>query len=272
MAINLFKQPEKFSDTSNLRSPATPAERAREAMDRRVGNVVVQSYNWRRIALGLLVACIVLSIGFTVQSLKSRVIPYVVTVDKNTGEVEKAGAFVSQDYTPQEAETRYFIGQFIQNARNIQLDPVQQEKMQRKAYAYLTQAAGQKYTAIQKNEHFAERYANYTVQTKINSIEKIPDTDSYHVSWTEEEFQIATGKQEVKNYQAVFSVTIIPPQDDKTLLINPLGLYISDLNFSAEIGSKGTTRQQQPQPQPQQQQQPQNTAPAAETQTAQGLQ
>ena len=258
MAINLFKQPEKFSDTSNLRSPATPAERAREAMDRRIGDVVVQSYNWRRIALGLLVACIVLSIGFTVQSLKSRVVPYVVTVDKSTGEVEKAGAFVSQDYPPQEAETRYFIGQFIQNARNIQLDPVQQEKMQKKAFAFLTQAAGQKYAAIQQNEHFAERYANYTVQTKISSIEKIPDTDSYHVSWTEEEFQIATGKQETKNYQAVFSVTVIPPKDDKTLLINPLGLYISDLNFSAEIGSKAAKNQQQSQ----------SAAPAAEPQTA----
>ena len=113
-------------------------------------------------------------------------------------------------------------------------------------------------SAIQQNEHFAERYANYTVQTKISSIEKIPDTDSYHVSWTEEEFQIATGKQEIKNYQAVFSVTVIPPKDDKTLLINPLGLYISDLNFSAEIGSKAAKNQQQSQ----------SAAPAAEPQTA----
>lgn len=150
MALNIFKQPERFSDTSDTQSPATPADRARAVMDKRIGSVVVQSYNWRRISLGLLVACIVLSIGLTVQSLKSRVVPYVVTVDKSTGEVEKAGAFISQDYTPQEAEIRYFLSQFIQNARSIQLDPVQQEKMQKKAYAYLTQAAG-------RNMHLCRR-------------------------------------------------------------------------------------------------------------------
>ncbi len=237
MALKIFHQPERFSDTSDPQSPATPADRARAVMDKRIGSVVVQSYNWRRISLGLLVVCIALSIGLTVQSLKSRVIPYVVTVDKSTGEVEKAGAFVSQDYTPQEAEVRYFLAQFIQNARSIQLDPVQQEKMQKKAYAYLTQAAGQKYAAMQKNEHFSDRYATYTEQVKIVSIEKIPETDSYHAVWTEEEFEISTGHQESKKYQAVFSITTIPPEDDATLLINPLGIYISDLNFSTELGT-----------------------------------
>ena len=231
MALKSFRQPEKFSDTGRTLSPA---EQARATIDARIGSVVVQNYNWRRIAIGLLVACIALSIGLTVQSI----IPYVVTVDKATGEVEKAGAFVSQDYTPQEAEVRYFIGQFIQNARSIQLDPVQQEKMQGKAYAYLTQAAAQKYAAIQRNEGFKEKYATYTVQTKITGIKKIPDTESYHATWTEEEFNIASGKQDTKKYECVFAVTTIPPKDEQTMLINPLGLYISDLNFSAEIGTK----------------------------------
>ncbi len=237
MALNLFKQPEKFSDTTSMKNPATPAERARAVMDKRIGSVAVQCYNWRRIALGLLVACVVLSIGLTVQSLKSQVIPYVVTVDKSTGEIEKAGAFVSQDYTPQEAEVRYFIGQFIQNARNIQLDPIQQEQLQKKAYAYLTQAAGQKYAAIQQNEHFSERYAKSTVQVKIAGIKKIPDTESYHATWTEEEFDIGSGHQTLKNYECVFAVTTIPPKDDATMFVNPLGLYISDLNFSEQIGT-----------------------------------
>ena len=195
MALKIFHQPERFSDTSDPQSPATPADRARAVMDKRIGSVVVQSYNWRRISLGLLVVCIALSIGLTVQSLKSRVIPYVVTVDKSTGEVEKAGAFVSQDYTPQEAEVRYVLPQVIQNARSNHR---------------------QKYAAMQKNEHFSDRYATYTEQVKIVSIEKIPETDSYHAVWTEEEFEISTGHQESKKYQAVFSITTLPPEDEAT--------------------------------------------------------
>ena len=36
----------------------------------------------------------------------------------------------------------------------------------------------------------------------------------------------------------MFSITTIRPKDHATLLANPLGLYISDLNFSTEIGTK----------------------------------
>ena len=224
-----------------MKSPATPAERARAEYDRRVGSVVVQNYNWRRIALGLLLVCIVLSVGLTVQSLTSRIVPYVVTVDKSTGEVQQAGTVIAQNYTPQEAEIRYFLAQFIQNARNIQLDPVQQERLQNQAIAYLTQSAAQKYRTIQHNEHFQERYAKVTAQTKITSIEKIPDTDSYHAAWVEEEFDIATGAQRLHSYQGVFTVTMIEQKDEARLLVNPLGLYISDLNFSEEINKKSPT-------------------------------
>ena len=239
--FTFFKQPEKYSETSSMKSPATPAERARAEYDRRVGSVVVQNYNWRRIALGLLLVCIVLSVGLTVQSLTSRIVPYVVTVDKSTGEVQQAGAVIAQNYTPQEAEIRYFLAQFIQNARNIQLDPVQQERLQNQAIAYLTQSAAQKYRTIQHNEHFQERYAKVTAQTKITSIEKIPDTDSYHAAWVEEEFDIATGAQRLHSYQGVFTVTMIEQKDEARLLVNPLGLYISDLNFSEEINKKSPT-------------------------------
>lgn len=239
--LGFFKQPEKYSDTSVMKSPATPADRARAAYDERIGSVVVQSYNWRRISLGLLVVCIVLGIGLTVQSLTSRIVPYVVTVDKTTGEVQQAGAVIAQNYTPQEAEIRYFLAQFIQNSRNIQLDTVQQDRLQNQAVAFLTQSAAQKYYTIQRNEHFRERYAKVTAQTKINSIEKIPDTDSYHVTWIEEEFDIATGAQRLRNYQGVFTVTMIEQKDEARLLVNPLGLYISDLNFSEEMNKKSQT-------------------------------
>ena len=239
--LRLFKQPEKYSDTSVVKSPATPAERARAAYDERIGSVVVQNYNWRRIAIGLLVVCFMLGGGLTTLALTSRVVPYVVTVDKTTGEVQQAGALIAQNYTPQEAEIRYFLAQFIQNARNIQLDPVQQERMQNQALAFLTQSAAQKYHTIQRNEHFRERYAKVTAQTKINSIEKIPDTDSYHVTWLEEEFDIATGAQRQRSYQGVFTITVIEQRDEARLLVNPLGLYISDLNFSEEMNKKSQT-------------------------------
>lgn len=232
----MFQRPERFSPES-ARSPATPAERARAVMDTRLGSVVVQNYNWRRIALGMLAANILLAAGIVYQSSKSQIIPYVVTVDKATGIVEKAGAVINNDYTPQEAEIKYFLSTFIQNARNIQLDAVQQTKTQNKALAYLTRQAAQKYLSMQESEHFTSRYAHTTVQTRIKSIQKIPDTESYHASWTEEEFTIQNGEQKTVAYEGVFTIIMLPVKDDETLLVNPLGMYISDLNFSRETAS-----------------------------------
>lgn len=229
--MDIFTRVENFNPTST-KNPTTPADRARATWDKRVGEVVVQNHNWRRIAVGLLIANVCLAGGLTVQSLKSQIIPYVVTVDKTTGEVEKAGAFIENDYTPQAAETKYFISQFIQNARNIQLDPVQQQRSQEKAIAFLTKTAAQKFLSIQQNEGFTKRYAYVTIQSKIKSIQKIPDTESYHASWTEDEFTIDTGKINKVDYEGVFTITMLPVKDDETLLVNPLGIYISDLNFS----------------------------------------
>lgn len=229
--MEIDERPENFNPL-NGRNPVTPTERAKAKWDKRVGEVVVQNHSWRLMAIFLVVANVCLSGGLVVQSLKTQVIPYVVTVDKTTGEVEKAGAFIQNNYTPQIAEIKYFISNFISNARNIQLDPVQQQKTQEKAVAFLTKTAAQKFFAMQKSEGFMKKYSNVTILTKIKSIQKIPDTESYHVSWSEEEFSIQTGKAVQYGYEGVFSVVMLPVKDDKTLLVNPLGLYISDFNFT----------------------------------------
>lgn len=229
--MEIDQRPENFNPL-NSKNPATPPDRVRAKWDRRVGDVVVQNHNWRKAAIALVVANVCLCGGLVVQSLKTQVIPYVVTVDKSSGEVEKAGAFVQNNYTPQIAEIKYFISNFISNARNIQLDPVQQQKTQEKAVAFLTKTAAQKFYAMQKSEGFVKKYSQMTILTKIKSIQKIPDTESYHVSWSEEEFSIQTGKSVQYDYDGVFSVVMLPVKDDKTLLSNPLGLYISDFNFT----------------------------------------
>ena len=100
----MFRRPEKYNQSGGS-NPATPTEKAAAVWDRRVGSAVTQAYNWRRATILMGVACLVLAGGLVVQSLKTQVIPYVVTVDKSTGEVEKAGAFTGADYTPGEAET-----------------------------------------------------------------------------------------------------------------------------------------------------------------------
>lgn len=227
---SIFSRPETYSEPSNL----SPAEQARKKYDERVGSAVVQAYNWRRISLGLLLTCIVLSIGLIIQSTKSTVIPYVVTVDKNTGEVTNAGTLIANEYTPQQAEIKYFLREFIRNTREVPLDPVIYKNNWAKAYGYMTEAAGIKMNAQVSNDKISDKFGKETVQVTITALNQIEGSNSYTVNWIEETFNTASGEKINRPMTGVFTVTTIPSENEDTLNINPLGLYISDFNLSEE--------------------------------------
>lgn len=241
MAISLFNQKEKFNRPNNS-NPATPAEMAEAVWDRRVGAVTVQAYNWRRIAIGLIVVVIVLSVGLVMQSLKSQVIPYVVTVDKSTGNVEKAGAFINSDYTPQEAEIKYFLAEFIKNARSVGYDPVIWDNQQRLVKSYLTQTAAMAYDA--RFRDLNKRVGKQTVSIKNLSVQKVPESDStYLVRWVEEVVDINSSHYEDIPMSGTFSYTMLPVKEEN-IMTNPLGMYITGFDFAKDAAAINTSGQQ----------------------------
>ena len=62
--------------------PETPYQRAGQVWDERIGSARAQARNWRLMAIGGLLLSSALSGGLLWQSMQSRVIPYVVEVDK----------------------------------------------------------------------------------------------------------------------------------------------------------------------------------------------
>src|SRR3546814_12043602 len=62
--------------------PDTPYQRAGQLWDERIGSARVQAKNWRLMAFGGLGLTIGLSSALVWQSMQSRVVPYVVEVDK----------------------------------------------------------------------------------------------------------------------------------------------------------------------------------------------
>lgn len=240
--MKLFGQREKFNQPTNP-NPASPAERAAAVWDRRIGSAVVQAYNWRRISLGLIVTCIVLAGGLVWQSMKTTVVPYVVTVNETTGEIKKAGAFVEADYTPQEPEIKYFIAEFVKNARSIGYDPVVYANQQTKAMAYMTQNAAQKY----KNKYSDQqsKVGKTTIAVKDLSVQKVPESEStFLVRWTEEEVDIRSASFRDIPMSGTFSYTMLPVEEDN-ILNNPLGIYITGFDFIQDVSNVNNNNQQQ---------------------------
>src|SRR3546814_4692725 len=82
--------------------PDTPYQRAGQLWDERIGSARVQAKNWRLMAFGGLGLTIGLSSALVWQSMQSRVVPYVVEVDK-LGQAQ-AVTPADADYRPRSAE------------------------------------------------------------------------------------------------------------------------------------------------------------------------
>ncbi len=58
--------------------------------------------------------------------------------------------------------------------------------------------------------------------------------DRYQVRWTETTY--AAGRlQERADYTGLFGVTVEPPTDKRAILTNPLGLFVTDINWGRDF-------------------------------------
>ena len=196
--------------------------------------------NLRLTIILLCVVCVVLAGGLVAQSLKASVVPYIVEVDTQNGHVRNAGVLREEGYTPQEAETRYFLNQFLLHIREIPLDPVVYRTNLTNAYAFLTRDAAAKMSAELKNEKLSEKFGTKTVQVQIISCLPMEGSSSWQIRWNEEEFTIGSGQKVVTPMSGIFMVTNITPKEEQVLDVNPLGIYVSDFNWTrdATAGNK----------------------------------
>ena len=100
----------------------TPYQRAGQLWDERIGSARVQARNWRLMAFGTLALSSAMASGLIWQSLQSRVVPYVVVVDR-LGEA-RAVSQAEADYQPNDPQIAYQLARFIENVRGVSLDPV----------------------------------------------------------------------------------------------------------------------------------------------------
>ena len=117
--------------------PETPYQRAGQLWDERIGSARVQARNWRLMAFGGLFLTAGLSGALVWQSMQSRVVPYVVEVDR-LGEA-RAVAPADADYRPTDPQIAWHLARFIANVRAISLDPVLMRENWLSAYDFATE-------------------------------------------------------------------------------------------------------------------------------------
>ncbi|HKQ10253.1 MAG TPA: conjugal transfer protein TrbF [Rhizomicrobium sp.] len=225
----MFRRPlQRYGATPE---PATPYQRAAQIWDDRIGSSRVQAKNWRLMALGGLGLAFVLSGALAWQSAQSRIVPYVVQVDK-FGAVQAIGPAV-QNYVPTDAEIAWYLGRFITDVRSLSLDPVVVRRNWLEAYDYATDRGATFLNEFARANDPFKAIGERTVSVQVSSVVRMSDK-SFQVKWNEQTFeQGALAKTE--RWTAILSVVTKTPTTAEVLKKNPLGLYVNAVNWSREL-------------------------------------
>lgn len=225
-----------------MRRSENPYLAAREEFISTFGDLARGKRNWQLVAFALLGLLGLVLAGYLRLSLASRITPYVVEVDR----LGQAVAFGPAE--PLRAtDVRLYVftlALVIHDLRTVSADADTERDMLRAAYAYATGSARTTLDTYFADPAHDPRVLGRTVSrdVQITSVLRVPGAGrTWKVAWRETERPRVAGPLRVASWEAYLSLELHPPSTAEALLRNPLGLYVTDLNWS-EIVATGETR------------------------------
>ena len=214
--------------------PDNPYLAARQEWTERYGSYVKAARSWRIVGVtGMLLAVISTSYALY-QSTQVKLVPYIV-------EVDKLGSAVSAGF-PQQIEyadprvVRATLGDFVTNFRSVTPDAVVQKGYIDRTYAMLrtSDPATEKVNGWFRANSPFEKARTGTVAIEVNNIVPLSN-QSYQIDWTEFERDRKGNETATRRFRGIATVTLTPPQDEASIRLNPIGLYIRDLDWTAQL-------------------------------------
>ena len=212
--------------------PVTPYQRAAQAWDDRIGSARVQAKNWRLMAFGSLFLSGGLAAALVWTSATGRIVPWVVQVDK----LGAAQAIAPADatYQPPAPQIAYHLARFVEAVRGIPADPIILRQNWLRAYDYTTTSGAAALNDYARtNDPFA-KLGHEQVSVDVSSVIRA-SPDSFRVAWVERRY-VDGALAATERWTAILTVAIQTPRDPETLKKNPLGVYVTALNWSKELG------------------------------------
>ena len=220
----------RYGDTPE---PVTPYQKAAQVWDQRMGDALSHARNWRLAAFGSLGLSLILSGGVIWQAGQSSVVPYVVELESDGA--ARAVRPATQTYQPSDAQLAFHLADFIEKVRGLPIDPVILRRNWLNAYDFATaRAANTLNEHARANDPFS-RVGDQTVAIEVSSVVRASDR-SFQIRWLERRY-INGSLAGTDRWTALLGVVIDPPRDAETLRKNPLGIYVTDLNWSRELDS-----------------------------------
>ena len=120
---------------------------------RSLENLTYKLEQSHRIIIVLIVCLVIAILSIVFISLTANYKTYVVRVDSLTGQIEAAQELKATNYSPRDAEIKYFLTSLVVDTRTIGLDPVAYKQNWMKAQYFLTPSAAQKLNSMVAKEN-----------------------------------------------------------------------------------------------------------------------
>ncbi|MGB3544467.1 VirB8/TrbF family protein [Rubrivirga sp.] len=220
----------------------TPPEvlRGRTEFHRAFSDLAKGKRNWQ-LAAFFAFAILALALGGLVTlAAQSRVVPYVVEVDR----LGRASAIAPAEAVPAVADRVVIaaLSAFVSNIRTVYADPVAQRDAVYRAYATIggdARAFLEGYFSDPQND---PRRLGTGARRSVEIVAVIPvpgaasGARTYRVTWNETESSPQRGDSE-RAWEGYLSVVVSPPTTTEGIERNPLGVFVTDLSWSPLAGA-----------------------------------
>lgn len=219
---------------SNRPSPDNPYLAARLEWNERYGGFVRAANAWRAVAIISLTMALIGTSYALYQSTQVKLVPYIVEVDR-LGTPASAGFPAQIDYADARV-VRAMLGAFVASFKSITPDAVVQKQYIDRTYALLrtTDPSTEKVNAWFRGANPFERARTVTVSIEINNVVALSN-QSYQIDWTEFERDRQGKELATRRFRGIATVTLSPPLDEATIRLNPIGLYVRDFDWTAQL-------------------------------------
>ena len=210
--------------------------RGRYEFTRQFSDLARGKRNWQLVAFGSLALLALSVVGLVTLSLQSRVVPYVVEVDR----LGRAEAIAPADAVPavEDRVVTAALARFVADIRTAYPDPVAQRDAVYRAYAHVAgDARGylEGYFSDPANDP-RQQGRGYRRAVEVTNVLPVPGAaeggpTTYRVQWNEREESPREGVRE-RAWEGYLSVTVAPPTTTEAVERNPLGVFVTDLSWS----------------------------------------
>lgn len=200
----------------------------------RYGDHLQAAKVWRLFGLISGVTALTAVGGLVMISGQSKVVPYVVQVDKLATVLPVGPA--DQAARPDSAMIRATLGGWVANTRTVYFDNAATRKNIMNAYGLLEQSGAAYQTVnefMRQNSPF-KRAESESVSVEVQSVLPVGG-DTWRVEWLETRRGRDGTELGRQQWSGVLTTKITPPSDEATILVNPLGIYITSLSWSPRI-------------------------------------